>query len=51
MPTPPAVRVSLLSDILEVKVTVEAADESSEGDEHLGERWVNVHEESLADVL
>ena len=40
-----------LSDILEIKVTVKPADESSEGDQHLGEWGVNVHKELLSNVL
>ncbi len=41
----------LASDVLEVKVAVEAAEPGCEGDEELCERRVDVHEEAAVDVL
>lgn len=41
----------IFSDLLEVKVSVEATEPSSKGDEELSKWWVNVHEESALDVF
>lgn len=41
----------ILADLLEVEVAIEASHPSDEGDQHLGERRVNVHEEFALDVL
>jgi hypothetical protein len=41
----------LLSNILEIKVPVETPNERSKRNQHLGEGWMNVHEELLLDIL
>lgn len=40
-----------LADILEVELTIKAADERRERDEQLCKRWVHIHEEPSPDVL
>lgn len=41
----------VLANVLEVEITVEASEPAGESNEHLGERWMDVHEEFSLDVL
>lgn len=41
----------VLANVLEIKATVESGEESGEGDEHLGQRRVDVHEELALQVF
>ena len=41
----------ILSDLLEVEVSVEAAEPSRKSNEEFSKRWVDIHEESALDVL
>lgn len=41
----------VLANVLEVKVTVEASEPAGQGNQHLGQRRVNIHEELSLDVL
>lgn len=41
----------ILPDLLEVEVSVEAAEPSSKSNEELSKRWVDIHEESALNVL
>ena len=41
----------VLPDLLEVEVSVEAAQPSSESDEELSKRWVHIHEEPALDIF
>lgn len=41
----------VLANILEIEISIETGEPANEGDEHLGERGVNIHEESALDVL
>jgi hypothetical protein len=41
----------LLSYVLEIKITLESTNLSSQGDQQLGKRWMHVHEEGLTNVF
>jgi hypothetical protein len=40
----------ILSNLLEIELAIESSEPSGEGNQHLCERWMHVHEEAAFDV-